>query len=381
MKRVVEPYDFSLPPEAKDAMTESLLVFSDRYARDLPWRKHVTPYRVWVSEIMLQQTRAEVVRRYFDRFTEALPTPRHLAEAAPDHLAKLWEGLGYYRRAHLMQKAAQMICLRHDGELPADYHALRALPGFGEYTAGAVASFAFGLRAPAVDGNLLRVLARLIACEDNVLQASCADRLRALAWTLLPPAEGSGAAYEYDGYAAAVWNQAMMELGAQVCLPNTTPKCESCPLSPYCCACAQGSAARLPLRISGTKRREEKRTVLRVRCGNRYLLHRRPDEGLLAGLYEFFNTEGHLTAEQAQNAVEAWGLSVHEVRPLGLAKHVFTHITWYMEGYELVCAAPQSLPDRTCLVTAQEMVQSYSVPGAFRAYHPATEQNRKEQQR
>ncbi len=371
MKKTAEPYAFSPGKEALASMTEALLFFSEQNARDLPWRKSVTPYRVWVSEIMLQQTRAEVVRRYFDRFLCALPTPRHLAEASPDLLAKLWEGLGYYRRANLMQKAAQVICRKYGGELPADYQALRALPGFGEYTAGAVASFAFGLRAPAVDGNLLRVLARLIACEDNVLQPSCADRLRALSWSLLPSSrEGDGRSYQYDGYAAAAWNQAMMELGAQICLPNTTPKCHACPLSPYCRACAEGSAHRLPVRISGTKRREENITVLRIVCGDRCLLHRRPDQGLLAGLYELLNVQGHLTEEQAVQHVRDLGFCVQAHRPLGAAKHVFTHITWHMQGYELICLPPACLPDGSLLVTREALLQTYSVPGAFRAYHP-----------
>ena len=374
-----------LPLTKLDSLTRALLSFAEQEARDLPWRRDMTPYRVWVSEIMLQQTRTEVVRRYYPRFLEALPDVSSLADADGDALAKLWEGLGYYRRASLMQRAARIVKEKYGGELPADYRLLRELPGFGDYTAGAVASFAFGLRAPAVDGNLLRVLARLFGEEDNVLSSACAKRLSSFAWKMLPPplADTEAAleqknqkdgAYLYDGYAAAAWNQAMMELGAQICLPNTTPHCESCPLSPYCVACAEGSAARLPVRITGTKRRFEEKTVLQMMADGYYVLRRRPDEGLLAGLYEFPNVQGTLNSAQAAEEVEKLGFTVMDVRPLPSAKHVFTHITWLLTGYQIE-VAPDRLPYGYLLATEEELHTRYSVPGAFNAYKPKKKSN------
>lgn len=364
-----------LPLLFRQEANDSLLDFCRIFARDLPWRKQVTPYRVWVSEIMLQQTRAEVVRRYYDRFLSELPNPRALAEVSDDRLAKLWEGLGYYRRASLMKRAACVIVERHGGELPSDYQSLRALPGFGDYTAAAVASFAFGLRAPAVDGNLLRVLARLFRVEENVLAPKTASYLRELAFRMLPDekdAKNGGERYLYDGYAAAEWNQAMMELGAQICLPNTQPKCDKCPLSAFCIACADGCAERLPIRESAVKRKEQAITVLRVTDGERYLLHKRAEKGLLAGLYELPNREGVLTEADAKNAVSDMGFSVCGVRALSPARHIFTHLTWHLSGYEVTVAPidQKRLPKDFFAPSAQELYRDYSIPGAFAAFKP-----------
>lgn len=373
-----------LPLRFRRELTESLLKYAVLESRDLPWRKDITPYKVWVSEIMLQQTRAEVVRRYYARFLDALPDVAALAKAPPDKLAKLWEGLGYYRRVALMQRAAQVLVADYGGELPADYRLLRTLPGFGEYTAGAVASFAFGLRAPALDGNLLRVLARLFAEEGNVLSNDCAARLRRLAWALLPPPAPRTAAaektdgedmmagaYAFDGHAAASWNQAMMELGAQICLPNTKPHCERCPLSPYCRACAEGSAERLPLRITNTKRRTEALTVFQMAVDNeQYVLRKRPSGGLLAGLYELPNVQGTLNENEAACAIEEMGFSVKYIGALPPARHIFTHITWQMTGYRVEIIPPKSVREPFLLATLSDIDNVYSIPGAFAAYRP-----------
>ena len=362
-----------LPLLFRQEANHSLLEFCRLSARDLPWRTSVTPYRVWISEIMLQQTRAEVVCRYYDRFLRELPNVRSLAEVSDDRLAKLWEGLGYYRRASLMKKAAKVLVENYGGELPNDYASLRALPGFGDYTASAVASFAFGLRAPAVDGNLLRVLARLFRVEENVLSGKTASYLRELAFRMLPDtkaAKTGGERYLYDGYAAAEWNQAMMELGAQICLPNTVPKCDKCPLSAYCVACAEGCADRLPVRESGIKRKEEARTVLRITDGERYILRRRPSKGLLAGLYEFPNEVGRLDEKQAEEVVREMGFSVRSVKALADARHIFTHLTWHLSGYEIVVDKKDELPEGVFAPTAEELYSDYSIPGAFCAYKP-----------
>ena len=371
MKKEIEK--LPLPLLFRTEANDSLLEFCRTSARNLPWRTDVTPYRVWVSEIMLQQTRAEVVRRYYDRFLSELPNPRALAEVSDDRLSKLWEGLGYYRRASLMKRAAAVIVEKHGGELPSDYASLRALPGFGDYTASAVASFAFGLRAPAVDGNLLRVLARLFRVEENVLSPKTAASLRKLAFLMLPDAkQGEGEYYSYDGYAAAEWNQAMMELGAQICLPNTKPKCEKCPLSAYCIACAEGCAERLPIRESAVKRKEEERTVLRITDGERYLLHRRANKGLLAGLYEFPNEAGTFDEAKAKKTVEEMGFFVQDVSSLPFARHVFTHLTWHLIGYEITVdhIDVSQLPEDFFAPTKKELYGDYSIPGAFNAYKP-----------
>ncbi len=377
-----EEYRESLPYRYRLDVAEALALFCEQSGRDLPWRKSKTPYRVYVSEVMLQQTRTETVLRYYEPFLAAYPTPTALADAEGDALRKQWEGLGYYRRIALAQRACLEIKARYGGEIPADYDALRALPGFGDYTASAVASFAFGLRAAAVDGNLLRVLARLFAFEGNILEPKNAALLRAVAEEMLPPpakgsdsAKNGGALHKKDGGVSAVWNQAMMELGAQVCLPNTKPHCDVCPLSPFCLACANGCADALPVRESRTKRRHEKKTVLRVRSGTRYLIRRRPDTGLLAGLYELPTVDGSLEKEEALQALQTLGIFASDAKPLPEAKHVFTHITWHMTGYEVTLAPTAVPPSGMILADVTEIDTVYPIPSAFRAYRPTSKEN------
>ena len=378
-----EAYRESLPYRHRLDIAEALALFCEQSGRDLPWRKNKTPYRVYVSEVMLQQTRTETVLRYYEPFLIAYPTVTALADADGDALRKQWEGLGYYRRIALAQKACLDIKKRYGGEIPADYAALRALPGFGDYTASAVASFAFGLRAAAVDGNLLRVLARLFAFEGNILEAKNAALLRAVAEEMLPPPKhGSrserkgGALHEKDGGAAATWNQAMMELGAQVCLPNTQPHCHACPLSPYCLACAGGCADALPVRESGTKRRHEEKTVLRIKSGNRYLIRRRPDTGLLAGFYELPTADGTIGTDGLSKILQALGIfSAFTAEPLPAAKHVFTHITWHMTGYEITLAEEIVPPQGMLFASLNELNEVHPIPSAFRAYRPTAKGN------
>lgn len=372
-----EEYRDILPYRYRLEIAEALAVFCEQSGRDLPWRKHKTPYRVYVSEVMLQQTRTETVLRYYEPFLTAFPTVTALADADGDALRKQWEGLGYYRRIALAQRACLAVKEQYGGDLPANYDALRALPGFGDYTASAVASFAFGLRAAAVDGNLLRVLSRLFAYEGNILEPKNALLLRAVAEAMLPPpaegsesAQNSGALHRKDGGTSAVWNQAMMELGAQVCLPNARPRCDACPLSPYCLSCARGCADTLPVRVSRTKRRFEEKTVLCITDGSRYLIKRRPDTGLLAGLYELPNEDGHMTEDEVREMLLALGVSVLTVTPLPNAKHVFTHITWQMKGYAVTVSAMQSVPEGMIFATPSELDTVYPIPSAFRAYRP-----------
>lgn len=352
---------------------ELLLGWYRAHARDLPWRANRDPYRVLVSEIMLQQTRAETVKPYFIRFIDRLPTVKALAEADESTVLKLWEGLGYYSRARNLQKAAQTIMERHGGIIPADVDALRALPGVGHYTAGAVASIAFDIPAPAVDGNVLRVIARLAGDERDVL-LDATKRATEAALISHIPTPGAGD-----------FSQSLIELGALVCLPGGEPKCAECPLSLLCTAHREGREAVLPVRIPKTKRRVVDMTVLTVcvidpRDGiPRFAIRRRPDEGLLAGLYEFPWEVGYPYSDRTavENEVptrmRACGLRALSVHPLPHTKHVFTHVTWEMDGFFIRATidAPDRLPPDWIWATYEEMRTIYTIPGAHAAFRAA----------
>ena len=332
-----------------------LLAWYRTVRRPLPFRESPTPYRVWVSEVMLQQTRIEAALPYFERFMAALPTVADLAAVDEDRLLKLWEGLGYYSRVRNLQKAARQIMELYGGELPADYEALLALPGIGEYTAGAIASIAYGLPVPAVDGNVLRVFARLTAHRGDVLTPAVRRELRAVVCEVLP-ADAPG-----------LFNEAVMELGETVCLPNTQPHCADCPLQAVCAARAQGIEAELPTRATPKPRRIEQRTVVCVTTAEqppRVWLRKRPATGLLAKLWEFPQLLGTLSPQQAAEAFELIPLAVEE---LPAARHVFSHLEWHMTGVHLT-VPPFTPPAGTVLVTAEEQQHSHALPGAFAAY-------------
>lgn len=322
--------------------------------RLLPWRVDPTPYRVWVSEIMLQQTRIEAALPYFERFMQELPDVGALSAVDPDRLMKLWEGLGYYSRARNLQKAAVQIMERHGGQLPADVEALRALAGIGDYTAGAIASIAFGIPVPAVDGNVLRVLARLTACEDDVMKPAARRALTALAAALVP----------HDR--AGAFNQALMELGERVCLPNTMPQCERCPIAAYCAVAGKPEAASLPVRTKQKPRRIEEKTVLVLLTREdpaRVLLHKRPSSGLLAGLWELPSLVGRVEPTLPLEGL----VRVSDWLPLPDSRHIFSHIEWHMSAH--VCAVePTALPPTYEWVDAAALSRDRALPSAFRAY-------------
>ena len=363
--------------------------------RVLPWRKDRNPYHVWVSEIMLQQTRVEAVIPYYNRFLEALPTIGALASCEEDRLMKLWEGLGYYSRVRNMQKAARAIMESYGGRMPSDAAAIQRLPGIGPYTAGAIASIAFGLPCPAVDGNVLRIMARVSDDATDILStpmkkavtAVLTEAMEALADTP-DSAEGKPALHRMEKSGADAQpsdscsspgagaqpsagrsipgeiNQAMMDLGACVCIPNGTPKCGECPWSGLCLARQRGTAEALPVRIKKTKRRVEERTVFVVTEGESVLLQKRPREGLLAGLYEFPNFPGWMDRKAAAEAIRQMGLEPVEIEPLADARHIFSHIEWRMKGYLIRVAA-----SGTHHFVAKEALRTeYSVPSAFLAY-------------
>ncbi|MDY3281818.1 A/G-specific adenine glycosylase [Dysosmobacter sp.] len=327
-------------------------------ARDLPWRRTRDPYRIWVSEIMLQQTRVAAVLGYYARFLEAFPTVEALAGAPEERLMKLWEGLGYYSRARNLQKAAAAVCEQYGGQFPADYDALLALPGIGEYTAGAIASAAFGLPAPAVDGNVLRVLARLHDDRSDIADPKTRQAARAAVASAMPESEAD----------RRIFNQALMELGATVCVPNGPPRCEVCPAAELCLGRLRGTAEALPVKAPKKARQAEEMTVLVVLREGQAALRRRPGTGLLAGLWEFPNLPGTLTEQEAASALADRGLTVKAWKKKLTAKHIFTHREWHMTGYvaEVSGAGPEDWQ-----WTGPREWADRAVPSAFARYSEA----------
>lgn len=361
------PAKISLPDHTsilKDVATPLLRWYhAQETERQLPWREDPSPYHVWLSEIMLQQTRAAAVIPYYENFLHELPTVHDLAHCDDDRLMKLWQGLGYYSRARNLKKAAQVIVTDYGGELPADYKALRALPGIGDYTAGAIASIAFGLPTPAVDGNVLRTVTRLLAWPADVLAAST----KRATFELLAP-------HYPAGHEAGALNQAFMDLGATVCLPHGTPHCAHCPLTRLCLAHAEGCELTFPHKKAKKARRQEKLTVFILHQGSAIALHRRPDTGLLAGLWEFPHTKGHLSQAAARQFLETHGLPIARLQSLPAARHIFSHIEWHMHAYE-VWLADDALqiadpPVTLRWVPLAEIHQNYSIPSAFQYFLP-----------
>lgn len=327
--------------------------------RSFPWREQPEPYAVWVSEIMLQQTRIEAALPYYRRFLDTLPTVQALAEADEGTVLKLWEGLGYYSRVRNMQKAARIILERHGGVFPTDFKEIVALPGIGDYTAGAIASICFGTPVPAVDGNVLRVLARLRNDPADVMLPATKKAAVAQITELLKEVPEPGD-----------FNQGIMELGERVCLPNGAPLCESCPLQAWCLAHKAGTQLELPVRTVVTKRRKEKRTVLiciSAKKTPRLLLHRRPDSGLLAGLWELPALPEHPTAAEAVDAVCSLGANVATLLGTESGKHIFSHLEWHMVGYAIRTDAFTAPTDHVW-VTAEELAETYALPSAFRPF-------------
>ena len=338
-------------------IAEPLLAWYDGHARKLPWRDNPEPYRVWVSEIMLQQTRVEAVKPYFERFLKELPTIRHLAEVPEDRLLKLWEGLGYYNRVRNMQKAARQVMEEYQGEFPHTYDTIRSLAGIGNYTAGAVSSFAFGIPKPAVDGNVLRVLSRILASEEDIMKAGVRSWMDRAVEEVIPEQNASD------------FNQGLIELGALVCVPNGDPRCRECPAAGLCLAREKGIQTRLPVKAKAKARRIEKRTILIFRDARGVAIRKRPSRGLLAGLYELPNVEGHLTGRQAADYGKSIGLMPVRVRKLEDAKHIFSHVEWHMIGYEmLVDELEKSCGAEMIFAKKEELETVYSIPSAFESY-------------
>ena len=328
------------------AMAGPLLAWYDENKRDLPWRGTGDPYRVWVSEIMLQQTRVAAVMPYYQRWMEELPTVEALAAVDEERLMKLWQGLGYYSRARNLQKAAKQVTENHGGVFPNTYETIRALAGVGDYTAGAIASIAFGLPVPAVDGNVLRVTARITGDGGDISTPAMKKKVTAALAEVIPlDAPGD-------------FNQALMELGATVCLPNGAPLCERCPGRSLCAALAHGRTGELPVKAPKKPRRVEERTVWLIFWENRAALRRRPGRGLLAGLWEFPSEPGDGPLPPQ------WGVEALSQQYAGQARHIFTHIEWHMT-LRTVEAGSDALPEGWVWAGRAQLEEKYALPSAF----------------
>ncbi|MCD7715762.1 MAG: A/G-specific adenine glycosylase [Lachnospiraceae bacterium] len=405
---------FQKNTELLKQIRQPLMRWFDENARVLPWREHPCTdgdggglpcingasgghlpdraYAVWVSEIMLQQTRVEAVKPYYARFMEALPDIRTLAECPEDRLLKLWEGLGYYSRVRNMQKAARVVMTEYDGRLPEEFEKLVKLPGIGSYTAGAIASIAYGQAVPAVDGNVLRVLSRIVENEEDISKQSVKKDAEEALKAVMPC--NSRNQSDVQGYSQlrttqsrttqSLWgsknlpgtfNQSLMELGALICVPNGFPACERCPVRLLCRAACDGRQTEYPVKAKKKPRRIEERTVLVIRDSEHTALRRRSPHGLLAGLYELPNWEGYLTREEALLRVSEIGFSPIRIRPLPEAKHIFSHVEWHMIGY-LVQVEDREEPIKTLdqdkcdtfFIEPEAIQRVYSIPSAFAVY-------------
>lgn len=337
----------------------ALVEWYRRNHRPLPWRDTKDAYRIWVSEIMLQQTRVEAVKPYYDRFLKELPTVKALAEAEEDKLLKLWEGLGYYNRVRNMQKAARQIMIDYHGEFPNNYEQIKSLAGVGSYTAGAIGSFAYGICEPAVDGNVLRVLTRITGDNSDIMKQSTRKRMEEELRKIIPKE------------AAGDFNQALIELGAIVCVPNGEPRCEECPAVRYCEAKKQGRIEEIPVREKAKKRKIEEKTILVFQDTDKIAIGKRPNKGLLAGLYELPSLSGHLKPEEVTEYCKSIGLMPVRIQSLCEAKHIFSHVEWRMIGYAVQVDELEKTNRKGFLfVHAEEIQRFYPIPSAFEKYLP-----------
>ncbi len=330
--------------------TQSLMDWYRENRRELPWRRDKEPYHVWVSEIMLQQTRVEAVRDYYTRFMEALPTAADLAAADEETLLKLWQGLGYYNRIRNMHKAAQTLTEELGGVFPREYGEIKKLPGIGEYTAGAIASICFDEPVAAVDGNVMRVMSRLTDDDTDIQNPGFKKRIGAYLSSIYP---------EKD---CGDFTQGLIELGALVCVPAGPPKCRLCPAAAYCLARERGTAEALPVKAAKKERKKVKLTVFILRCGDRTAVCKRGPKGLLAGLYQFPNVEKELTAAEAVAQAETWGLKPRDLLRRAEYRHVFTHVEWEMTGYYIDV---ENMVPMFQWVTDREMEKEIPMPTAF----------------
>ncbi|MDF2951854.1 MAG: A/G-specific adenine glycosylase [Anaerocolumna sp.] len=346
-----------------------LLDWYDLNARILPWRENPKPYYVWISEIMLQQTRVEAVKSYFERFITTLPDIEALANAKEEVLLKLWEGLGYYNRVRNLQKAAKVIVEDYNKEFPGDYNALQKLPGIGSYTAGAIASIAFSIPEPAVDGNVLRVLKRVAESYDDITKEKVKKELEQDLREIMPKDRPGD------------YNQSLMELGATICIPNGRPLCEKCPIMHLCKAFRNGVQMQIPVKPEKKPRKIEHRTILLIEQDKTYAIRKRQEKGLLAGLWELPSLDGQLTEKKLVDYLITQELRYDKITPLGEAKHIFSHIEWHMTGYYVRIQCDEGLREAenyhslkpsllsSCVFADTKKIETdYALPSAYGAF-------------
>lgn len=335
------------------AVSEPLIQWFELNRRLLPFRQEPSAYHIWVSEIMLQQTRVEAVIPYYHRFLQRLPNIQALADCPEEELLKLWEGLGYYNRVRNLQKAAKVMVEEYGGEFPRTWEQVRSLPGIGDYTAGAICSIAFDQPTPAVDGNVLRVLSRITNdhrdVTQNAVKQDFTEQLRQV----------------YPQGRCGDFTQSLMELGAIVCLPNGMPLCDKCPVREMCLGYERNTFLELPVKPPKKARRKEQRTILILSCQGKYALQKRPDKGLLAGLWEFPNLEGKYTKSQLSAWLKEQGMEPLEITAGEKAVHIFSHIEWQMSSFHIRLARPA--PEYTW-ADRKELAEIYSLPSAYSAF-------------
>ncbi len=333
-------------------LPDRLLQWYDDAKRPLPWREDREPYHVWLSEIMLQQTRVEAVKGYYARFLAALPTVEALAACDDETLFKLWEGLGYYSRARNLKKAAQIIVSQYGGRFPGTYGEILALPGVGPYTAGAICSICYDAPTPAVDGNVLRVVSRILADSTPINTPAFQIEAREALEKIYPAEAGN-------------FTQALMELGATVCGPNRPPECERCPILELCQAGKGHCGQNFPVKSPKKPKKAEEITVFLLSCRDLWAIEKRENRGLLAGMWQFPNCPGTLSAPEALKKIEEMGLKPRNISREISRKHIFTHIRWEMRGIFVEVAEPGG---NLTWRTLEEIRETAALPTAFRQF-------------
>lgn len=328
---------------------EPIVTWYQENKRELPWRIEKNPYSIWISEIMLQQTRIEAVKEYYKRFLEQIPNIQALAEIEEEKLLKLWEGLGYYNRARNLKKSAQIMQEKHKGQMPRTYEELIQLPGIGEYTAGAISSIAYDEPVPAVDGNVLRVVSRVVGSRQDVLENKTKKEFTKKLKEIMPKQAGD-------------FNEGLMELGELVCIPNGQPLCEKCPLQKNCIARKENLTDVIPVRNQKIKRKKEEITVFLLEYEGEFAIRKRKKTGLLANMYEFPNSVQKLTKKQIEEVLQDWNLKGGKPEKIGTHHHVFSHIEWHMTGYKIKATNKNNM---FIWKSKEEILENYAIPGAF----------------
>ncbi len=335
--------------ELMKKMREPIIEWYQENKRELPWRKEKNPYHIWISEIMLQQTRIEAVKQYYERFLKQIPTIEALAEIEEEKLLKLWEGLGYYNRARNLKKAAQVMQEEYEGKMPKHYKELIKLPGIGEYTAGAISSIAYDEKVPAVDGNVLRVVSRVVGSKKDVLENKTKKEFTEKLQEIMPKQAGD-------------FNEGLMELGELICIPNGEPLCEKCPLQKMCIAKNKDLTSLIPVRNQKMKRRKEDITVFLLEYEGKVAIRKREEKGLLANMYEFPNITKKMTKKEIPKVLQVWKLESKQIEKIGAHHHVFSHIEWDMVGYKIQLS---SMNKEFEWIEKEEILEKYPIPGAF----------------